>query len=197
MTEGDGKELMWEFQTTGSVDSGRRLFAMYRKPLLRFLIALCGSESEADDLSQRVWLKIIEVAKRGGYRRSATATFRTYLFTVARNLFIDEVRSQKTKGQHDGGDSLSGIADRGVPSMEALTDSVLASSKLYAAMREIPPEQREVLTMWAEGFSFDEIAAVVGAPRNTVIGRKRYGLEKLQAALDAAQDGPGDNGDTS
>ena len=66
MTEGSGKELMWEFQTTGSAESGRRLFAMYRKPLLRFLIALCGSESEADDLSQRVWLKIIEVAKRGG-----------------------------------------------------------------------------------------------------------------------------------
>jgi len=197
MTEGDGKELMWEFQTTGSVDSGRRLFAMYRKPLLRFLIALCGSESEADDLSQRVWLRIIEIAKRGGYRRSGTATFRTYLFTVARNLFIDGVRSQKSKGQHAGGDSLADIEDRDVPSIEALTDSALATSKLHAAMRELPPEQREVLTMWAEGCSFDEIAAVVGAPRNTVIGRKRYGLEKLQAALDAGRDGPSDNGDTS
>ena len=197
MTDGNGKELMWEFQTTGSVDSGRRLFAMYRKPLLRFLIALCGSESEAEDLSQRVWLKIIEVAKRGGYSRTGKATFRTYLFTVARNLFIDEVRSKKSKGQHAGGDTLADIEDRRVPSIEALTDSVLASSKLYAAMRGIPPEQREVLTMWAEGFSFDEIAAVVGAPRNTVIGRKRYGLEKLQAALDSERNGPKHNGDTS
>ncbi len=188
MTEGDGKKLMWEFQTTGSVDSGHRLFAMYRKPLLRFLISLCGSKSEADDLSQRVWLKIIEIAKRGGYRRDGSATFRTYLFTVARNLFIDEVRSQKTKGTHAGGDTLADIEDRGAPSMEALTDSALASSKLHTAMRDIPPDQREVLTMWAEGFSFDEIAAVVGAPRNTVIGRKRYGLEKLHAALDTPEE---------
>ena len=195
MTDADGKELMWDFQTTGSVDAGHRLFSMYRKPLLRFLIALSGSRTEADDLSQRVWLKIIEIARRGGYRRDNSASFRTYLFTVARNLFIDEVRAKQSKGEHTGSESLAVIEDRDLPSMEVLMDSTLAASRLHAAMRDIPPEQREVLTLWAEGFSFDEIAAVVGAPRNTVIGRKRYGLEKLHAKLHTASDAPTDNED--
>jgi DNA-directed RNA polymerase specialized sigma24 family protein len=37
--------------------------------------------------------------------------------------------------------------------------------------------------MWGEGLGLSEIATIVGVPRNTVIGRKRYGLEKLRKLL--------------
>ena len=59
-----------------------------------------------------------------------------------------------------------------------------AALALQAALRELPEEQREVVSMrvWS-GMTLDEIATATGAPLNTVASRYRYALEKLRERL--------------
>jgi RNA polymerase sigma factor (sigma-70 family) len=58
--------------------------------------------------------------------------------------------------------------------------------RLSEAMRELPAEQQEVVTLRFEaGLGFPEIARIQSAPINTVQGRYRYGMEKLRALLDS------------
>ena len=52
------------------------------------------------------------------------------------------------------------------------------------ALRELPPDQREVVHLKAfEGMTFDEIAAFTNESINTVASRYRYAFEKLRASL--------------
>ncbi len=191
MNEDAGKDLMLEFQATGDREAGHRLFTMYRKPVWRFLLMLTRSDSVADDLSQRVWLRVIEVAERGAYRPRRNTTFRTYLFTIARNLFIDGTRSASSKARHADESELECIEDNNVVPMDSMVAAEHDKTALRTAMLQLPDEQREVLVMWSEGLGFNEIAAIVGAPRNTVIGRKRYGIEKLKGILKEREAGSG------
>ena len=183
MNTDEGKTLMRRFQENGDTKACRALFTLFRVPLWRFLLRLCGSEPDADDLSQRVWLRLIEIAERGAYRAPDSSSFRTYLFTIARNMFIDDTRALRSRTMHVDVTTLNHLPDSRIASMESMTNREGRKAVLRAAMRQLPFEQQEVLAMWAEGVGYDEIAVIVGAPRNTVIGRKRYGIEKLRASL--------------
>ena len=55
---------------------------------------------------------------------------------------------------------------------------------LDAAIRALPPEQREVIHLHVfEGLTFKEVALATGEPANTVASRYRYALEKLRLSL--------------
>ena len=55
---------------------------------------------------------------------------------------------------------------------------------LDAAIRALPPEQREVIHLHVfEGLTFKEVALATGEPPNTVASRYRYALEKLRASF--------------
>ncbi len=57
------------------------------------------------------------------------------------------------------------------------------SRHLNEAMGGLPLEQREVVALWATGVEIDAIVAITGAPRDTVLSRKKYAIAKLRAAL--------------
>jgi DNA-directed RNA polymerase specialized sigma24 family protein len=70
-----------------------------------------------------------------------------------------------------------------VESSETLTDKVKWRERLLEHFATLSGDQQEVLSLWVEGFSFEEIAAVTGVSRMTVIGRKRYGIENLRKQI--------------
>ena len=66
---------------------------------------------------------------------------------------------------------------------EVFARSVLIE-ELAAALAELPPEQREVfLAHEVEGRSFRELAASTGLSINTLLGRKRYAVQRLRTRL--------------
>lgn len=74
------------------------------------------------------------------------------------------------------------------PSPDAGPDEVFVRSvlidELAAALAELPPEQREVfLAHEVEGRTFRELAAATGLSVNTLLGRKRYAVQRLRARL--------------
>ena len=163
------------------------------RPRLRsFILKSVASQLDAEDILQDVFSELVEAYRLLTPIQHAGA----WLFRVARNRIVDRFRKKATEGavlaepaahHGDGDDGEEYLLDE-FPSPDAGPDEDLARSvlidELAAALAELPPEQREVfLSHEVEGRSFREIAAATGVSVNTLLGRKRYAVQRLRARL--------------
>src|SRR5271157_71239 len=74
-------------QDAGLLDE---LIVRYQHRLLRYLLYLCGNREMAEDLFQEVWMRVMV----RGAQFNGKARFDTWLFTIARNLVIDQRRKR-------------------------------------------------------------------------------------------------------
>jgi RNA polymerase sigma-70 factor (ECF subfamily) len=189
MHAADDISLMLRFQSAGDYAAFEQLYLRYKDPLLRFMFGIAVNHAIAEDVSQRTWLKVIDVARRAEYARRPGVGFRTWLYTLARNEFIDEYRRKFAETRtvplpenlHEAGAQNHDPA----PDPSDLVHRQEMSRHLNEAMGGLPLEQREVVALWATGVEIDAIVAITGAPRDTVLSRKKYAIAKLRAALDS------------
>ncbi len=177
--------LMLRFQTEGDYGAFEELFHRHRDGLIGFLRRLSGSQAVAEDISQQSWLKLIELARGGGYV-STGAAFRTFLFTVARNHYFDEyhrkheiVRTESLEARSEWAGEIVDPAHG--PSQRASVAEV--RGRLEAALSTLPAEQREVVALWSTGLDLKTVAEITGSPWHTVVSRKKYAIGKLRAVL--------------
>lgn len=165
------------------------LVSRHRTPVFSFLLRLVRDRARAEDLLQEAFLKVVRAAP-GWEPRARLAT---WLYTIARNLAVDEARraafrrtdSLDAAPSPDDPPPLERIASEG-PRPDRGAEDALLRPKLEAAIAALPPEQREVFLLREHaGLPFREIAEVTGAPENTVKSRMRYALEGLRASLEA------------
>jgi RNA polymerase sigma-70 factor (ECF subfamily) len=182
-------EALMEAYQRGDVRAFEELLARHRKPVMNFLYRQVGSEALAEDLLQEVFLRIIQ----GAPTYKAKAKFTTWLYTIARNLCVDNARRAKHRkarslDQPLGEDGKSTMGDF-VPDKGATPDRQAIGKQLQGriaqAIEALPEEQREVFLMRENlNLPFKEIADIIGCPENTVKSRMRYALEALRRALE-------------
>jgi RNA polymerase sigma factor (sigma-70 family) len=186
VTESDAA-LIDRFQATGDVAAFETLFTRHRDALFAFLLRLAVNRNVAEDVSQQTWLQILESASRRNLRAEGAASFRTYLLTLGRNRFIDTYcRSHAvTRSQLLDDSLIESIPDPGAGDDDVIRALDLGRMRhiLSSAMAELPFPQREIIALWAEGTDIDTMSALVEAPRETVLSRKKYALAKLRDAL--------------
>ncbi len=143
-----------------------------------------------DDIVQDAFLRVVRNA--AGFQ--GQAKFRTWLYTIARNLCVDASRrdrfragpsldaptgseDNRTLGDRIANDSIGTDASRNLADREFQV-------AFDAAMAELPDEQREVFALRElSGLSFAEIAEATACNENTVKSRMRYALKQLREAL--------------
>lgn len=178
---------MLRFQEDGDYSAFEELFRRHKDAFVAFLTRLSGERMVAEDVSQQVWLKLIDVARSGGY--SAGARFRTYLYTLGRNRYIDEHHRKHAASRTerwDEEDTADAAAGRGRADLPDEAQREALGSALDAALRKLPLEQREVIALWSNGASIELMTSVTGAPRETVLSRRKYALRKLRRSLTQA-----------
>ena len=174
---------MLRFQTTGEMDAFETLFRRHKDALYTFLLRLCGNRAIAEDVSQHTWFRILEVAKAGAFRVEQ-ASFRTYLYRIGRNFYVDEYRRKHDSARTEPlQPDIHEKPDDVYPSEMAVVDDDLKQT-LERALSRLPFEQREVLVFWADGVSLDVVSEITGVSKHTLVSRKKYGLKKLK--VDAA-----------
>jgi RNA polymerase sigma-70 factor, ECF subfamily len=185
------ERLMLRFQA-GDVRAFEVLVQRHRTPVFTFLLRLTGDRGRAEDLCQEAFLKVVKASGRWEER----ARFSTWLYAIARNLAVDEARRMSFRRTdsleaEDPGGRPRAEPEAQDPSPDRAADTALLRPRLEAALRALPPEQREVFLLREHaGLRFAEIAEVTGTPENTVKSRMRYALEGLRAELLALGIGP-------
>jgi RNA polymerase sigma-70 factor (ECF subfamily) len=182
--------LMVRYQR-GDRDAFAELVRRYQRPIYNFAIRQLHHGGLAEDVTQDVFLRVVQNAAEFKHE----ARFSTWLYTIARNLCIDQLRklSHRRHPSLDHPPTASPTAHTLGETMAdahptASVDRVAASSEVRAcivqAVESLPDEQREVfLLREIANLPFKEIAEVTGAGENTVKSRMRYALDRLQAAL--------------
>jgi RNA polymerase sigma-70 factor (ECF subfamily) len=164
----------------GDARSFEVLYQRHNDALYRYLLRLCYDRDIADDLFQDAWGKVIKA--RDSYQ--PTAGFRTFLFRVAHNCFIDYLRRNRRHQAQVQLDPDTQPGDADDPEQE--TERALARRRLDSALRAIPAEQRDVFLLHEEAhLTLEQIAAVTGVNKETAKSRLRYAVRKLHNAIDA------------
>ncbi|MGA9527019.1 MAG: RNA polymerase sigma factor [Terriglobales bacterium] len=164
------------------------LIEKYQHRLLRYLVYLTGSREQAEDFFQDTWIRVLE----RGHQYDGRHEFSTWLFAVARNLVIDQMRRKQPA-------SLDSLTDRedsapfdipaiGQPTAFDATVQREQNEHISAGMEHIVAEYREALVLrFQEGMSLEEIAQVTGAPLGTVKSRIYRGLSALEPWVKGAR----------
>jgi RNA polymerase sigma-70 factor, ECF subfamily len=187
------EDLMVMYQQ-GEVRAFEILLGRHRKSVYNFILRFVGDKETAEDLLQETFMRVIKGAD--AYKRQAK--FTTWLYTIARNLCVDQTRRRKHR-RHASLDAPMDASDDSGSLMDVIASNEMASDRksvnkeLFATMQRaiagLSEEQREVFLMREFlDLPFKQIAEVVGVPENTVKSRMRYALEKLRLELDEYKD---------
>jgi RNA polymerase sigma-70 factor, ECF subfamily len=172
-------------QEAGLLDE---LIVRYQHRLLRYLLYLTSNRELAEDLFQEVWMRVLV----RGDQFNGKARFETWLFTIARNLVIDQRRKKTLSsldelfevGSEDDRPMSFEIAD-GEPTPFDRFSNLEDRERIAAALLTLDTLYREVLVLrFHEELSLDEIAKVTRAPLSTVKSRLYRGLAAIRPALE-------------
>jgi len=163
------------------------LIVRYQHRLLRYLLYLTGNREASEDLFQEVWMRVLV----HGSQFNGRARFETWLFTIARNLVIDQRRKRTMSSLEELIDG-AGDDDRSICFEVAADDptpfdrvsNLEDREKIAAALLKLDTLHREVLVLrFHEELSLEEIAKVTRAPLSTVKSRLYRGMAMLKPKL--------------
>lgn len=184
------EELVFAY-AKGNLRAFEQLYQRYRKPVYNYILRFIGSPEPAEELTQEVFLRVIQ--KAGNFVQRAK--FRTWLYTIARNLCVDFYRREK----HRTTISFEKTVRYGTnylvlgeifedTSLEGDGENILFRKEFQLAMRkailELPEKQRAVfLLREVSSLPYKEIAIAVGEGESTVKSQMRYAVKKLRKSL--------------
>ena len=168
----------------GDADAFDVLYARHKGPLYRFVLRQCD-RAFADELYQDIWLKVIH--SRSRYK--VEATFKTWLYQIARNRLIDHYRRQSVRAVETGAVSLSSLRGAEQVQPEHRLETQNQHELLMDALAALPREQREAFLLKEEaGLAIEEIAATTGVTYEAAKSRLRYAVSKLRAQLESVHE---------
>ncbi len=188
-TEISDEALMIRYQR-GERSAFAQLVRRHQTPLYNFALRQLGAPQQAEDVVQEAFVRVVQNASEFKHE----ARFTTWVYTITRNLCIDQMRKRALR-RHPSLDEARPGSDGDGPTLGEQTADSRASvereatgtelkERIAKAVETLPEEQREVFLMReVSNLPFKEIAEIVGVPENTVKSRMRYALERLQQAL--------------
>ena len=172
----------------GDTRAFAELVEHYQQPVINFVARTLQDYDEAEDVAQNVFVQVFKSAHR--YQESAK--FTTWLFTIARNLCLNELRrrsrhpAEPLEPARPGGDETPPrqFADRTTTGpVDALLRREL-EQKVDAALAALPENQRTALLLCREEeLSYDEIAAVLDCSLSATKSLIHRARETLKAQL--------------
>ncbi|MFZ6708556.1 sigma-70 family RNA polymerase sigma factor [Undibacterium sp. TC9W] len=185
ITEPQTDEALMLLYCDGDLLAFKELYQRHRLGLYRFIDWRSPRQEWVDEIVQDSWAALH--AARSQY--TALASFKTYLYQIARNRLIDILRQRESllDADPDQYEHTLESTQESTPltrSPETRLEKKQQTERLHEAIRSLPSEQKEALVLQQfNGLSLEEIATITAVSTETVKSRLRYAMQKLRAEL--------------
>jgi RNA polymerase sigma-70 factor, ECF subfamily len=160
-----------------SIDFGEYLDALYS-----YAVVLSRNRTEAEDLVQETCLR----ALRAMERLRPDSNLKSWLFTILRNIWLNQVRQSRTTPESIDGDVAEEQAKPAGTPRDPYTIYVsnVEREQVRHAIQQLPLEFREIILLREyEELSYEEIATLLDCPVGTVMSRLARARSKLRDLL--------------
>jgi RNA polymerase sigma-70 factor (ECF subfamily) len=194
--ESTDEEIITSYKN-GNQGAFKVLINRYTSRLYNFTARLTN-QNDASDIVQEVFIK---VWKNIHHFDGTKASFRTWIFTIARNTTTDFLRKKKsllfsdiparTSGKKESDEDINSFAEN-IPDDNLLPDEALQKLQdktedqrfLNDILEKLHPNYREVLVLhYQEEMAFEEIGKILGKPLNTIKSQHQRAIMELRKML--------------
>jgi RNA polymerase sigma-70 factor (ECF subfamily) len=190
---GDIPDALVKAACDGNKEAFGELFRSLYGRVHRTVWGMVGDESEAHDVAQEAWIKAWEKKETYNFQ----SLYSTWVHRIAVNCALDALRRRKrywskiagfmTKDEgpktKDGKD-ITVSEESFDQSPSSLVQKKELGQRIQSAVSRLPEEQRTVLVLREyEGYSYGEIADILGIKPGTVMSRLHHARQKLQNSL--------------
>jgi RNA polymerase sigma-70 factor (ECF subfamily) len=164
------------------------LVQRYKQPVLNLVFRMLRDATEAEDIAQAVFIQV----HKSAHRYQAASKFSTWLFTIARNLCLNEIRR---RSRHPTDSMDAGHMDNDEQPWQQFQDKVTAGppetllhleleEKIEEVLSELPENQRTAIVLCRQNeLSYEDIAKVLGCSVSATKSLIHRGREFLKAKL--------------
>lgn len=166
---------------TGDKQAFADIVTHYQRPLFGFLGRMALSQALAEEIAQETFIRAW--AKLGEYRPEK-AEFSTWLFTIARNLALNELARAASQREHAAGDDLPERACERLQPPDILLHAE-RRQQLQNALHQLALPERSVLALaYVQEFELSAIARIEGCSTGAAKTRLHRAREKLRQLLE-------------
>ena len=152
--------------------------------LYGYALALTHNMTEAEDLVQDTYLRAASAA----HRPDINSNFKSWLFVIMRNAWLNEVRHKNSGPKFVDLDTSPPPVDQLQETPHVVYLRKLEREQVQRAIESLPDAYREIIVLRdIEGFTYQEIATVLDCPAGTVMSRLGRARGKLRKSLSTWQ----------
>ena len=160
------------------------LYDAYLPKLYRYCVGRLRNETEAEDLTEDIFVKVLRGIGGVEWRTAdsgGSIPFGAWLFRIARNELVSYQRRVSRSGNPV---ELSESIEDGQRGPAELTETKMSIEEVFAAVRELPEAQREVILLrFASGLSVAETAEALQKQQTNVKVLQHKGVRRLRELL--------------
>ncbi len=165
------EQIILERIVQGDLSAFDQLYSLYGKPLYAFVYRYVRSTQEAEDVVQETFLRLVQMREE----IPLTGCFKTWLYTVARNLSLNRLRSQNSRRAKQEQIFVDFYAQNEI-SEQAKWDERWVRQEVNA----LSHAHQEIYRMRSLGLSYQEMAHRLGIPEGTVKSRMHEMIKTLK-----------------
>lgn len=171
----------------GNREAFKELINKYVSPLYNFTVRITN-QNDAPDIVQEIFIKVWKHINRFDAKK---ASFKTWIFTIARNTIIDFLRKKKSvlfsDLEKDDEENKNSFAEN-IPAEDLLPNEVLQKLEdtelLNKTLEKLRPEYTEILMLhYQEEMTFNEIGKILKKSLNTVKSQHQRAILELRKML--------------
>jgi len=184
------EELMRRTQT-GDRQAFALLYERYSASVLSYLYRMLGNLEDVESIGQEVFLRAFRFAPTYKFPQK----FSTWLFTITRNLAINQARRKKRNPVRNltelnlEGTDVTSDADQVAASASADPETREEIAKMLKALEHLPEDQKEVIVLGVfQDLSYAQMEEITGTKAVTLRSRMFHGLKRLGRMLGATEE---------
>jgi RNA polymerase sigma-70 factor, ECF subfamily len=166
---------------SGDLAALSAIYDRYLTRIYRYVLAHVSSQTDAEDITQDVFLRVAEAIGRFEWRE---VEFSSWIFRIAKNQMISHHRKGATRAGNVSTDDID--VEDAEPTPEHAVEQAMIIREVFDACADLPQSQREVIALrFGSGLSVKETADSLGKSENNVKVLQHKAIQRLQKMLGA------------